>query len=107
VTSDISFIQYHIINCAMSNLKVPLEALSHQFRRTQKTLSRDVNAINEQLSPPSNDSSAEADVDQLCKHIDSLIELTESSDRIEKLQLAKLEVRMKEESGNAQVCTSS
>ena len=81
----------------MSNLKVPLEALSHQFRRTQKILSRDMNSINERIAASSAQNISQEDLDDISQKLQVLVELVESSDTSEKTQLASLEARIKEE----------
>lgn len=78
-----------------NNVKVPLEALSHQFRRTQKILSRDMNALSDQVSSPCPVSPT--DLLEMQNKVQALIDLVQSSDSLEKVQLVKLESRIRKD----------
>mmetsp|Transcript_10623 Transcript_10623/g.16104 ORF Transcript_10623/g.16104 Transcript_10623/m.16104 type:complete len:109 (-) Transcript_10623:2434-2760(-) len=86
----------------MSNLKVPLEVLSHQFRRTQKHVSREVSCVLETLSSlRDRDIGGEGDsgdvysqLSDVRARVERLLEVVEASDVSERAQLDCIEARL-------------
>jgi hypothetical protein len=67
--------------------KVSLENLSHQFRRTQKVLSKELNAIQAHATQSENWASD-------LHRIQNLLQILEASSQQEKLTLSSLEARI-------------
>lgn len=80
------------------NLKVPLDTLSHQFRRTQKIISKDLNLILDQLAQESTGKHEGGVLDrrELSARVQNLINIIENSDSAEKNLIQALENRIQD-----------